>query len=96
LACDTIHSVPNTRFLQNKGLAILVNQKIQKAMFHPEYTSAFDSFKSVEKLFDEIKLFQKDPHYFINKAIGELKRETDIIRDEFKLAIDNKADAIIK
>jgi hypothetical protein len=77
-------------------LAILVNQKIQKTKFHPEYTSAFDSFKSVEKLVEEMKLLQKDPHYLINKAIGELKRETDILRDEYKLAIDHKAEAIIK
>jgi hypothetical protein len=96
LASDIINPVPNAGFLYNKGLALLVNQKIQKAKFHPEYTSACDAFKSVEKLVDEMKLLQKDPHYIINKAIGELKRETDIIRDEFKLTIDNKADAIIK
>jgi hypothetical protein len=52
--------------------------------------------KMFENVYNCFKLLQKDPHYFINKAIGELKRETDSIRDEFKLEIDNKADAIIK
>jgi hypothetical protein len=96
LACDIIHPVPNAGFLHNKGLTILVNQKIQKAKFSSQYETAFDAFKSVEKLVDEMKLLQKYPHYFINKAIGEFKCETDIIRDEFKLATDDKADAIIK
>jgi len=57
----------------------MLNQKIQKAKLGQEYQSAFNSFKRVENLVDEMKLLQKDPHYFINKVIGDLRRETDIM-----------------
>jgi cell fate (sporulation/competence/biofilm development) regulator YmcA (YheA/YmcA/DUF963 family) len=95
LVCDLIHPIPNAGFPPNKNLAILINEKIDKLKFNPQYESAFDSFKCVEKLVDEMKLFQKDPYHIINKAIGELKNEVDIIKHEFNLAIENKASEII-
>jgi cell fate (sporulation/competence/biofilm development) regulator YmcA (YheA/YmcA/DUF963 family) len=96
LQCDIIHAVPTGGFLKNKALAILLVENIQKNKFHPQYESAFDSFKNLEKSVDKMKLLHKDPFYLINEAIGELKRVTDLLRDEFKLKIDREADAIIK
>jgi hypothetical protein len=96
LACDIIHPVPSRGFPVNKALSIMLERKIQNNKFSAEYNCAFDSFKNLEKKVDEVKLLQKDPHFFINKVIGELKCETDILRDEFKLAIDRKAEEIIK
>jgi hypothetical protein len=96
LACDIIHQVPNVGFPVNKALAVLLKRKIQNSKFSPEYNRALESIKHLENKVDEAKLFQRDPHFFINKVISELKSETDILRDEFKLAIDQKADAIIK
>jgi hypothetical protein len=95
LACDVIHEVPKGGFLENKALTMLLNEKIQKVKLSSNYESAFASFKKVEKAVDEMKLLQKDPYFLINKTIGELKRETDITRDEFKLQIDHKADELI-
>jgi hypothetical protein len=85
-----------TRTSQNKALAIMLDQKIQESKFSPEYHTALDSIKDLENKVEEAKLFKIDPHFFINKVIGELKNETDILRDEFKLAIEKKADEIIK
>jgi hypothetical protein len=96
LVCDLIHAIPADGFLDNKALAILLTAKIQKAKFTPEYTNAYSSFKNLEKIVTDLKQFQKDPYFFINKTIGELKRETDIIRDEFKMSIDQKAELIIR
>jgi hypothetical protein len=96
LVCDIIHPIPSAGFPRNKSLAILIQEKIQNSNFSPEYRQAFGAFRNLEKVVDEMKLLQKDPHFFINKSIRELKTETDIVRDEFKLAIDQKANEIIK
>jgi DNA repair exonuclease SbcCD ATPase subunit len=96
LACDTVHFIPAGGFIEIKALRTLLEAKIQKAKFTPEYTSACSSFKNLEQMIDELKHFKKDPYYLINKKIGELKSETDIIRDQFKLTIDQKADELIK
>jgi hypothetical protein len=95
LNCDVIHPVPNAGFPHIKALSMLLDQNIQKAKFDRDYMNALDSFKKLEIAVDEMKLLQKDPFYLINKTIGELKRETDITRDEFKLQIDHKADEFI-
>jgi hypothetical protein len=96
LECDTIHAVPASGFPENKALTKILNAKIQKAKYTPEYTSAFESIRQMATVLDEFKLFHKDPFYFINKTIGELKRETDLMRDEFKLKIDLEADDIMQ
>jgi hypothetical protein len=96
LQCDTIHPIPDAGFPQNKGLAILIDANIQKAKYTSDYTNAFSSFKNLDKAVQDLKLLQRDPYYLINKKISELKNETDIIRDQFKLDIDQQADAIIK
>jgi hypothetical protein len=96
LHCDIIHPIPDAGFPHNKGLAIMLEAKVQKVKCIPEYSNAFSSFKLLGKVIDDMSLLQKDPFYLINKKIGELKSETDIIRDQFKLKIDQKADSIIK
>jgi hypothetical protein len=93
--CDIIHVIPVVGFPPNKALAKLLDEKIQKVKFTPEYTSALRSFKNLEKILQDLKLFHGDAFYFINQTIGELRRETDLLRDEYKLVIDQKADEII-
>jgi hypothetical protein len=96
LQCDTTHAIPEAGFPHNKGLAILINAKIEKLKFSPQHKSALDSVKSLDKIVNDLNLFHKDPYFLVNKRIGELKSETDIIRDQFKLSIDQKANALIK
>jgi hypothetical protein len=76
LACDIIHPVPSAGFPVNKALALMLKRKIQNSRFSPEYNRALESIKDLENKVDEAKLFQRDPHFFINKVISELKSET--------------------
>jgi hypothetical protein len=95
--CDIIHPVPSTgQFAANIALEALLNAHIQEAKFCPEYESAFGSFKIFEKMLDPLNQLVKDPFYFVDKTIGELKMQADLLREEFKLKIDEKADLIIK
>jgi hypothetical protein len=96
LECDTIHAVPAAGFLENKALSKLLEANIEKVKFPTEYTHACDSMKALAKCLDEFRSFQKDPFKFRKKTIGDLRRETDIIRDQYKLKIDHRADEIIK
>jgi hypothetical protein len=94
--CDILHAIPNGGFRENKTLAKLLKTNIHEAKFCKEYENAYVSFKNLEKTFEESKLFNKDPYLFINKTVSDLKMEVDILREEFKLKIDEKADALIK
>jgi hypothetical protein len=77
-------------------LKILLDANIQKTIFTPQYKSALDSVKNLDKIIDDFELFRRDPFFIVNKKISDLKSETDIIRDQFKLSIDAKANAILK
>jgi hypothetical protein len=96
LECNASHTIPPGGFPEVKVLTKLLNAKINKLTFPIEYTNAFDSIRQTAKALDEFKLFQNDPYYFVNKTIGELKREVDLMRDQFKLKIDQKADELIQ
>jgi hypothetical protein len=96
LECDTIHAIPSGGFIRNMALQSMLNANIQRVKFSQEYESAFASCKSFEKILADFKLYQTDPFYYINNTIGELKMETDLLREECKLKIDQKADEIIK
>jgi hypothetical protein len=77
---------------ENKALAMLLDEKIQKMKFHPAYSNAFRAFKALEEAVYEAS---GGPHSFIDESIDKLRRETELIRDEFKLEIDLKAEEII-
>jgi hypothetical protein len=97
LACDMTHSVPSGGgFPHNKALNTLLSENIDMLTFNQIYESAYKSFKNLENVMDELKLLRSDPSGFINKTIGELKRETNTVRDEYKLSIDRKADEILR
>jgi hypothetical protein len=89
LACDTISLIPKQGFPQNQALAVLIEENIQQTKFPSLYEEAMSSFKILDKKVDDMKKFQTDPYFFVNQTIGELKRETEIMREEFKISIDH-------
>jgi hypothetical protein len=93
--CAVIHTAQDGRFPRVLALESMLEVKIQKAKFCPQYESAIVSCTNFEKTLDEFKLLQSDPAFFINQRIGELKMETDICREEFKMRIDEKANELI-
>jgi hypothetical protein len=61
----------------------------------PDYQNALNSIMELEKLLKEFEALQKDPAHFISQKIGQLKAETNLIRDELKAQVDEEAaDAI--
>jgi hypothetical protein len=96
LSCDVAHPVPPGGFPENKSLQILLNAKIRKTKFSSLRDSASEAFHTLSKKVHDAQLFQQDPYFLVNKKIAELKNETDIMRDEFKLSIDERADEIIR
>jgi chromosome segregation ATPase len=90
-----LHATPVGGFLHNKALEAIINAKIHKIQLCDEYDDAYRACKSLNKSISEVSLFRNDPYYFINKIIGDLKRETDILREEHKLKIDERANQII-
>jgi hypothetical protein len=96
VACDVVHGLPSGGFIENKPLLKLLTANIQQAKFCKQYEIALGSFKNLVKSFEDAKLFHKDPYFFINKTVGDLKTDVDILREEFKLKIDEKADKLIK
>jgi hypothetical protein len=96
LHCDATHVTPSSGFPENKSLRILLEAKIQQTIFGQQYKSASCSLQNLHKVIDDLRLFQTDPYYIVSKKINELKIETHIVRDQFKLSIDAKADTLIK
>jgi hypothetical protein len=94
--CNIVHAIPTGGFCENKALSAQLTAKTQMMRLCPQYERAFSSFKNLEKLVDELKIFRKDPYFVVNKSIGELKMETDLLREEYKLKIDQRAERIIK
>jgi hypothetical protein len=96
--CDLVHDMPNDGrgFPRILALESMLDAKIQHAKFCSKYEAAFNAFKALEANFQALKFLHQDPDFFINQAIGELKKETDLLREEFKLQIDEQANAIIK
>jgi hypothetical protein len=96
VSCDTVHLVPSGGFSKNIALEAMIGAKVQKAQFCSDYEQAFAACKNFETLFADLKLIYETPLSFVNKTIGELKMETDILREEFKMKIDDRANAILK
>jgi hypothetical protein len=96
VACDTIHVVPQGGFYKNIALEQQLSARVQEAKFCAEYERALCSCRSFETSLQELGLFLKDPHYFINKTIGQLKMDADVMREEFKQKIDQIANELIR
>jgi hypothetical protein len=96
VVCEEDHTIPNEGLVANKAIEKLIQTKIDKCDFGPEYKNASYSCKKLEKILDEIDLMRRDPCFHIGEMIGELKSEIDLRREELKLTIDNEAEALIK
>jgi hypothetical protein len=96
LVCDIIHPVPRGGFCPVNALERLIKAKFHTMKFPPEYESTLKSLRDFEKLLDQLEVFKKDPYYSIYASIADLKSETDLLREEFKLRIDEQADGIIQ
>jgi hypothetical protein len=96
--CNSTHAVPTSGggFTRILAFESLLNVNIQKAKFCPQYEDSYKSLKEFEAKCDEFKSLHKDPVYFVGETIRELKIQTDLLREEFKLKIDQKADQLIK
>jgi chromosome segregation ATPase len=93
--CDIVHVVPRSGFSRNLALESQLKAKIQNARFCPQYESAVDSIRDIEKSFHDLKLLQTDPYNFVHQTIGDLKMQTDLVREQLKQKVDERANALI-
>jgi hypothetical protein len=98
--CGICHLIPRQGFPQNRAVVELLlhaNDNFQNDIQRQDYNNSatFESFRRLEETFEEMRLLHSEPSYFLNQTIGQLKRDANLIREEFKLKIDERADKII-
>jgi hypothetical protein len=94
--CGNAHVIPEGGFFLNKALHNIINTKIEKIKLLPEYDNACKSCKRLSAHLDQFGLLKKDPYFFIYEALNELKVQTQMLREEYKLKIDERADRILE
>jgi hypothetical protein len=77
----------NEDFLENTAS----NHRRDEKFSSHQHQCALDSYQNLRKTFEELELLHSDPYFYIYKAIGELKFQADLIREEIKLKIDQNA-----
>jgi hypothetical protein len=94
--CADLHQIPAGGFYPIKALEKQLRAHVQCLSIPSEYETALKSVKSFEKQFEELKQFHQDPYFYVEKVIGNLKSETDLMREKLKVSIDEKANEVIK
>lgn len=94
--CDQDHHIEESYMNVNKGLEILIQANLKSLNFGPEYDAAVNECNQLQKTINHLETLIHDPSHFIKQAIDKLKNKTELIREEFKLKIDEKAKLIIE
>lgn len=80
----------------NEALEMLLQANFEKLNLGAEHTEASNCCIKLEELADQIESIQKDPSNYIHETISTMRTQVDIIREELKLAVDQKALQIIQ
>lgn len=95
-SCERDHPIEKRSLSVNKSFELLINANIKNIYFGHEYKEALGSFNKLNEMIAQLETIAKDPSYFINKSIGQLKNKTELIREHHKLVIDLRANQIIR
>jgi hypothetical protein len=88
-SCSLVHAVPKGGFIPNDACEILINTHLAA------YKRANESCVKFEAIVHDLEMIETDPHYHIDEAIGELRKEIQFRREQLKLEIDKRADQVI-
>ena len=87
--------IQSNEFPANTVAEEFMRLKIIELNFGKDYEMSKLSCDRLKILIDEIEATIKDPKHFIYESISELKSQIDLKREEIKLKIDTKCNAMI-
>ena len=93
--CGVKHQIPTNGFHANNALQVLIEAEIDKLDFGSIYKSAKKSSESVEEMLNEFKLLLRDPYFYTQERINELKNAVQLKGEELKLRIDEEMQKLI-
>lgn len=93
--CDNDHLIDKNNLVVNKSLEILINANLDKINFGSLYNTAFKRLNELDQAIGNLETILNNPTLFIQQVIDQMKNTTEIIREELKLKIDDKANQII-
>lgn len=94
--CEDDHFIDEKSLIVNKALESLINAKLENLNLGHDYNAAFNVFAELDQTINNIEVIKNHPKLFIKQAIDKLKNLTELIREEHKLKLDDKADTIIQ
>lgn len=94
-SCGDDHHIDEKLIIVNKSLELLIEAQIDKLDLGREYRHAMETRDKLDRLVSATETFRNDPRYFVNSLVGKLRNQTELLREEHKLKIDQKANKII-
>lgn len=96
VSCTSNHPIPSGGFYPMKALENIIKTQIERIDLGVPHNDAYKSCKKLETILGDIDLLKKDPFYFINESINEIRNDVEIKREELKLKIDLEANRIVQ
>ena len=93
--CSEIHKKPATGFMSNEILLEMLDIEVNKLTFSPKFVKCKKEINKLLNDAEKIFCIQKDPALFIYEYFEDLKRQTDLRREQLKLQIDTYSDEMI-
>ena len=93
--CGVEHQIPANGFHANNALQEIIEAEISHFDFGSVHKEAKKSCKSVEEALKELEVILKDPHFYTNERISELKNSVQLKGEELKLIIDQEMKKLI-
>lgn len=94
-SCEHDHQIVKESTNVNKALELLISANIKSIDLGDEFNGAFESCNELDRIIHDLEIITKDPNYFINNSIEKLRNKTELLREQHKLMIDEKANNII-
>lgn len=92
--CQVDHEIEDKMLNVNKSLELLLNANIKSLNLGAKYNEAYRTCAQLDKICLDMDRLLLDPSFFIVETVAKLKNRVDLLREKFKLSIDQKADQI--
>ena len=93
--CGVDHQIPTNGFHANNALQVIIEAEIAKLDLGSNHKSAKKSCESVEEKLNEFKVLLRDPGFYTQERISELKNDVQLKGEELKLRIDEGMSKLI-
>lgn len=93
--CNESHKRPEDGFMPNEVLIQMLDIEVNKLTFSPKFVKCQTEINRLQKDAEKLFAIQKDPVNYIYEYFEELKRQTDLRREQLKLEVDTFSDELI-